>query len=123
MPWKEIKIELLCLESDWKHEISLCFENENSLYDNFLKPIESAKESDKGYNVTLKVPQGAVSAERHFVKDYQEDRRFELIIGQETIIKNVTFSFEKDNSVVSKNDDLFMKNIEFRFFSRECQSI
>lgn len=123
MPWKEIVIKLRCLESNWTHNISLCFETEKMLYDCFLDLVETAKESDRDSDVVLKAPHGAVGAARHFLKDYKEDRCFEMIIDNKTIIKNVTFLFEKDNDTTAKYDDLFMKNIIFRFASKDCESL
>lgn len=120
MPWEEIHIKLYCIESDWTHNISLCFESK-LLLDYFFEAIEHAKGLDNDDITTLKVSQGAVEPKRHFINDYKKERKFEVTIGEKVTIKNVSFTFEKDNSSGVIYDNMFMKNIVLKFKNSDCQ--
>ena len=108
--------------TDYKHEIVLCFKSQTSLYDNFLIPIEDAKNSDKCRIVTLEIEQGVVGSYRHFNNDYNIDNRFDIVVENIATIQNATLLFDVDYEN-DQSGDMWMKNIKISFNSGQCKSI
>ena len=120
MSWAEFGIKLHCLETDYSHYIWLYFDNQKKLYENFLEPIQRAKEKDDIDIVTLKKEKGMTEVARHFETDYKIDRYFEITVRNSATIKDVIFLYEEDNSVQHHYDNLFMKNIQIKFRNCNC---
>lgn len=123
MEGKEIKIGLYCYEMDYTHTIYLYFESKKEYQDIFLNLIDKAKESDSIDYTVVKVPQGTIECNRHFVKDYKEDRKYRVTIKSATAeIDHVIFKFKDDDSQrVPRYDTRYIKDIELTFRNVDCR--